>query len=55
MVAEGVALRAFDEGMAEGMFYKDIYKFAKERVEALACAMGKSPVLAPPDEQLALV
>ena len=34
--------RALREGMAQKMYYKDIYQLAKQRVESLAAMVGKS-------------
>jgi Rha family phage regulatory protein len=40
--AEAIAQRALREGMAQKMYYKDIYQLAKQRVESLAAMIGKS-------------
>lgn len=48
-VADTIVLKALMDGMAQALHYKDIYKLAKERVEALATAHGK--VLVPSTEQ----
>jgi phage regulator Rha-like protein len=43
-VAETVVRNALHEGMAKNLHYKEIYKLAKDRVEFLAIAHGKSAV-----------
>jgi Rha family phage regulatory protein len=43
--AEYVARNALREGVKGGMFYKDIYKFARDKVKAFASTVGKTPVL----------
>jgi hypothetical protein len=44
--ADDVIEKALMEGMAKGLHYRDCYKLAKERIEAFASIIGKSPVLA---------
>lgn len=46
-VADTIVLNALTEGMERAFHYKDIYKLAKERVEALGAAHGRLPVPAP--------
>jgi len=43
--ADEIIERALKEGMKKDMFYKDIYKLAKDRVERFADLIGRSPVL----------
>jgi Rha family phage regulatory protein len=43
--AEHVTAKALQDGMAQGLFYKDIYPLAKSRLEALAQTVGVSPVI----------
>lgn len=43
-IADVVVATALNEGMKIGMFYKDIYILARDRVEALALSMGKTPL-----------
>ncbi|WP_310601459.1 Rha family transcriptional regulator [Desulfobulbus sp.] len=43
--AEFVAARAIEDGMEQGLFYKEIYKLAKERVERFANVVPKTKVL----------
>lgn len=40
--AEGIIIKALKEGMDKGMYYKDIYQLAKERVCLLAELHGKT-------------
>ncbi len=40
--ADYIIEKALDDGMAENMYYKDIFKLAKERVNAFAAIIGKS-------------
>lgn len=42
--ADDVIEKALKEGMDQEMFYKDIYKLAKERIVAFADIIGKSPI-----------
>ena len=44
--AEYVAAKAIEDGMAERLFYKDIYRLAKERIESFATAIPRSNVIA---------
>lgn len=43
--AEYIAAKAIEDGMASGLYYKDIYRLAKERIEAVAVAMPKTQVI----------
>lgn len=43
--ADTVIEKAIKEGMEQEIFYKDIYKLAKERIIVYAELVGKSPVL----------
>lgn len=45
-VAEHIAREAILQGMEEGMFYKDIYKFAKQAVERYAATLPHNRRLA---------
>jgi len=45
-VAEHIAREAILQGMEEGMFYKDIYKFAKQAVERYAATLPQNRRLA---------
>lgn len=52
-VAEYVAADAIEEGMANGMHYKDIYRFAKSKVEAFAATLPKkTKVISSPQSQI---
>ena len=51
ITAETIAQRALREGMAQKLFYKDIYQLAKQRVESFAAIAGKS---IPGDDRLLL-
>ena len=42
--ADNLVDRSLDEGMDMGLFYKDVYKLAKQKIEQLAAVLGKSPV-----------
>lgn len=42
--ADEIVLKALNDGMKDKMFYKDIYKLAKKRVEVFAELKGKSLV-----------
>lgn len=42
--ADQIVAKAIQEGMKDGIFYKDIYKLAKKRVLAMAELVGKSIV-----------
>lgn len=42
--ADLIAAKAIKRGMDEGMHYKDIFKMAKNDVEAFAALIGKTPV-----------
>jgi len=42
--AEFVARNALKEGMAQNMHYKDIYKYARDKVTAYAIAVGQTSV-----------
>lgn len=44
-MADVVVGKAIEEGMEKGMHYKNIYKFAKDRVETFAQAIGKLPII----------
>lgn len=43
--AEIVAGKALQDGMSQGLFYKDIYLLAKARLEALAATIGQTKVI----------
>jgi Rha family phage regulatory protein len=43
--AEHLAQRAIAEGMAKGLFYKDVFQLAKRRLETLGSAVGITPVI----------
>lgn len=43
--AEFVARNALREGMDEGMFYKEIYVHARDKVTAFAATVGQTPVV----------
>ena len=43
--ADNLVVKALEEGMKGGMPYKEIYKLAKEKVEAFAGIVGKTRVL----------
>lgn len=43
--ADQIIERAIKEGMIKGMFYKDIYKLAKDRIIKYVEIIGKSPIL----------
>lgn len=45
VVAENLVNRTLVECMNKGMYYKEIYRVIKERVETYATCIGKSPVL----------
>jgi len=51
-VAEGVVMKALEEGMATGKAYKDIYVDAREKIRSLADLHGMSDVV---DKQLKLL
>ncbi len=42
--ADNLVDRSLDEGMDMGLFYKDVYKLAKQKIEQLATVLGKSQV-----------
>ncbi len=44
-VAENLVNKILIECMDKGMYYKDIYKIIKEKVEIYATCIGKSPIL----------
>lgn len=44
-VAEYVAAKAITDGMSQGLFYKDIYKLAKERIESYASQLPRTEVV----------
>lgn len=44
--AEYVAAKALEDGMRDQLFYKDIYKLAKQRIESFAVAIPRSNVIA---------
>lgn len=48
--ADGVVIKALDDGMAKGLHYKEIYQIVKKRIENLAELHGKS--LIPADLKL---
>ena len=43
-VCNEIVINALEEGMEKGMFYKDIFQLAKQRVETFASVMPKSQV-----------
>jgi hypothetical protein len=43
--AEIVVSNAIADGMVEGMFYKEIYIFAKSKLDQLSASVGKTPVI----------
>lgn len=43
-MADKIVAKALKEGMEMKMFYKDIYKMAKERVETFASVIGRTPI-----------
>jgi len=43
-MADRIVARALREGMEREMFYKDIFKMAKERVEQFVQVIGKTPL-----------
>jgi len=45
-VADQIVEKALKDGMADNMYYKDIYKLAKERIDMMAGLTDRSPVLA---------
>jgi hypothetical protein len=44
-VADQIVERVYAEAVETNMHYKDAYKLAKERVNAYAAVVGKSPIL----------
>jgi hypothetical protein len=44
--AEYVAANALKDGMAQSLYYKDIYILAKAKLEQYAAAVGATPVIA---------
>ena len=44
--AEYVAAKALEDGMRDQLFYKDIYKLAKQRIESFAVAIPRLNVIA---------
>ena len=48
--AEYICQKAIKQGIKEKMFYRDIYYYAKDKVEAFAATVGKTPLL--PEQQL---
>lgn len=42
--ADRIVARALKEGMQQEMFYKDIYKLAKERIERFVELIGETPI-----------
>lgn len=44
MVCNEIVINALEDGMQQGMFYKDIFQLAKQRVETFASVMPKSQV-----------
>lgn len=44
--AEFVAAKAIEDGMRDGLFYRDIYKLAKDRIESFAGAIPRTNVIA---------
>lgn len=53
-VADNLVSKALEEGMEQGMFYKDIYKLAKERVETFAGFIGRTSVIEVKESTMAL-
>lgn len=43
-MADRIVAKALEEGMEANMYYKDIYKLAKARVESFASVIGRTPV-----------
>lgn len=43
-VADQIVEKVYAEAVETNMYYKDAYKLAKERVEAYAAVVGKSPI-----------
>ena len=44
-IADDIIEKAVKEGMEQGMFYKDIFKLAKERIVKYVEIIGQSPIL----------
>lgn len=47
MIADRIVAKALKDGMAQNLFYKEIYSLARDRVVTLAASLGKTPVLVP--------
>ena len=51
--AEYLLRNALYEGMEQGLYYKDIYKLAKDSVVQFAATVGTTPLYLPePDEHI---
>lgn len=49
--ADNVVIKALREGMDQGLFYKDIYALARDRVMQFSELVGRTPILALPAAQ----
>lgn len=53
--ADMIAQKAYLDGMADNLYYKAIFKLAKERVEAFALLIGKTAIVSGDQPRLRLV